>query len=221
MKSELVPDLAILGCRPGDSWDDVKSAYRALVRRLHRELIEKKSGANERLARVNAAYDRLKAGAGDTAQARPRPEPRPSDARPDAETTARMQAELETRRFGLRFDAGRDPISGAYGDPRRRTGARHALPVLAHVVEASVRNGCLELTVSDAPAAGDNILVVPEIQVAADGSLRIGQNLTVLEFRLAQSADTVRLDAAHLPFRLPAGLRDVVVTAAAPLRAAA
>ena len=53
-------DYSILGLSPGATAEEVKKAHRKLVKEHHPDRAG--DGATETLAKVNAAYDRIKAG---------------------------------------------------------------------------------------------------------------------------------------------------------------
>ena len=205
MQYEPGPDLKILGCRAGDPWDVVKRSYRSEVRRLHRDLIESRPWANERLARVNAAYDRLKAATPAPSEAPVREEPpvQPGTSQASADLTGLMTRDIAMRRFRASFEAGVDKASGVYGDPRRRTGARHALPTLVQLVSVSVREGRVELAVSGPLAAGQNTVVLPKIRFQAGGRVEMGPELSAIDFSLTHAGRSVRIDPARLPFPHP------------------
>ncbi len=63
----VLDDYATLGCRQGDSDDKVRAAYRAAARKYHPDRLrlngvseDKIAAATAKMAKVNAAWDRIK-----------------------------------------------------------------------------------------------------------------------------------------------------------------
>ncbi len=200
MSYDATADLRLLGCPQFESFSEIKQAYRCQARRLHEQLQVNWAEANERLANINAAYDRLKASI-------LVPPHQDNSGRPpfgpieiDLATQARLRQRLAACEFKSRFCANRDPASGVYQDPRRgRTAMHKESRGVIYVVAAHLKGKTLELRLSARPKIGNNILAVPEMKITQDGELEVGENISLLEFSVSQIAPRVRIDRSRLP----------------------
>ena len=199
MYSNAQADLEVLGCTSTDTASEIKLAYRLQARRLQRQLLEDWPGANERLALVNAAYDRLTSF--DWPANGPRPE-RQSGTNIvfSEETVKRLKQALMLRKFNLRFELSRDRETGVYGDPSRRSARLGGqLPTLLHSVAVKISCRTIEFHLSDPPGIGINIFAVPDIRFRNDQALIIGSEVATIRFTVAQSCTRVRLDVSRVP----------------------
>ncbi len=199
MYSNAQADLEVLGCTSTDTASEIKRAYRLQARRLQRQLLEDWPGANERLALVNAAYDRLTSS--DWPANGPRPEPQSgTDIVFSEETVKRLKQALMLQKFNLRFELTRDRETGVYGDPSRRSVRLDGqFPTLLHSVGVKISCRTIEFHLSDPPGVGINIIAVPDILFRNDQAPMIGSGVATIRFSVAQSCTRVRLDASRLP----------------------
>lgn len=201
MYSNAEADLEVLGCTATDTAPEIKLAYRLQSRRLQRQLLEDWPGANERLAMVNAAYDRLRSS--DWPANGPRPEPQSgSQIVFSDETVKRLEQALELQKFKLRFELTSDRETGVYCDPSRHRSTRTAaqMPKLLHGIAVRFRGKTIELQLSERPGLGKNVVAVPNILVGSNQAPTIGSGVAAIRFSVARLCTRVRLDFSRLPF---------------------
>lgn len=200
MYSNAQADLEVLGCTSTDTASEIKLAYRLQARRLQRQLLEDWPAANERLALVNAAYDRLTSS--DWPANGPLPEPQSGTVIVfSEETVKRLKQALMLQNFNLRFELTRDRETGVYGDPSRRSARIGGqLPTPLHSVAVKISGRTIEFLLSDPPGVGISIFAVPDILIRNDHAPMIGSGVTTIRFSVAQSCTRVRLDVSRLPF---------------------
>lgn len=199
MYSNAQTDLEVLGCTETDTASEIKLAYRLQARRLQRQILEDWPGANEQLATVNAAYDRL--ASSDWPANGPRPEPQSGTGVVfSEETVKRLKQALVLQEFNLRFELTRDSETGVYGDPSRRSARLGGhLPTFLHSVAVKISRRTIEFHLSDPPGVGINIFAVPDILIRNDQAPMIGSGVATIRFSLAQSCTRVRLHVSRLP----------------------
>lgn len=201
MYSNAQADLEVLGCTANDTASEIKLAYRLKACRLQRQLLVDWRGANEQLAIVNAAYDRLRS-SGWPANS-PQPEPQSGSEIVFSDDTVKLLKQaLELQSFNLRFKLSRDTETGVYCDPSRRRFTRTAsqMPKLLHGVAVRLRSKTLELELSEPPGLGKNIVAVPQVFVGSNQIPTIYKGVAMIRFSLARSCTRVRLDPRSLPF---------------------
>lgn len=200
MYSNAQADLEVLGCTSTDTASEIKLAYRLQACRLQRQLLENWPGANERLALVNAAYDRLTSS--DWPANGPRPEPQSgAEIVFSEETVERLKQALVLQKFNLRFKLTRDRETGVYSDPSRRSARLEGqIPTLLHSVAVKCSGKLIELHLSDPPGLGINIVAVPDILAGNDQAPIIGSGVATIRFSVPRSCRRVRLDVSHVPF---------------------
>lgn len=97
---------------------------------------------------------------------------------------------------------------GIYPDPRRCGSAETVdLPGIAHALGLSLSDGTLHIQVDGSCKAGRNLLILPAIEVGADGGLRVGEQPRSFEFRCPRAGSTIRLHPRQLPVEGVEGLR--------------
>ena len=194
-------DLEVLGCTATDTASEIKLAYKLQARRLQRQLLEDWPGANERLAMVNAAYDRLRSSDWPANALRPETQSGSQIVFSD-ETVKRLRQAIVLQNFNLRFELSRDRETGVYCDPSRRRSSRSAaqMPTLLHGVAVRCRGETIEVQLSEPPGLGNNIVAVPNILIGSNQVLTIGSGVAMISFSVARSCTHVRLGVSCLPF---------------------
>lgn len=197
MDGTIARDLAILGCCETSTMNEIKTAYRSLARRLHGELHGKMPGATERLADINTAYDRLSVGwirARHPAQRRAH-----AEVLVGADVKDRLQVALRKAAFKVAFDGARDPATGVYGDPRRATGGNRWTEPRTTLVQRVIRSGADVIIELDSDLSiGRTLAAVPELVLAADGSIEMGYGQYILDFSMKIAAQRVRVAPSRI-----------------------